>query len=73
VVGRMVGWCIENKRALTSLTVDELKTFDPAFGNDALKLFDWQTALAGRDIQGGTGPRSVKAQIKKARKLVGKA
>ncbi|MFP4416608.1 MAG: argininosuccinate lyase [Chitinispirillaceae bacterium] len=70
IVGKLVGWCVENDRDLTSLTVKELKVFDSAFDDDVSKLFDWQTALAGRDIEGGTGPQSVRGQLKKAEEIL---
>ncbi len=70
IVGKLVGWCVENDRELTSLSVKELKEFDGAFQDDVLKLFDWQTALAGRDIEGGTGPRSIDGQMEKAQNVL---
>jgi argininosuccinate lyase len=71
VVGAIVAWCQANNRPLTSLSIEELQKYDPHFGHDSPALFNWKTALAGRDITGGTGPKSVRRQIVKARGLLG--
>ncbi|MBN1578582.1 MAG: argininosuccinate lyase [Chitinispirillaceae bacterium] len=68
--GRIVGHCIERNIALTSLTVDELRGFSDLFSDDAMKLFSWEGAIAGRNVRGGTGRTSVKAQIRRAKKLI---
>ena len=70
VVGKTVGYCIENKKDLTTLTLDELQKFSSTIESDVSKIFDWKTALNHRDVEGGTGPNSVKAQIEKAKKIL---
>jgi argininosuccinate lyase len=67
VIGRIVAYCIEKKVALNKMSVKDLQSFDAAFGEDVLAVFDWKTALAGRDVPGGTGPTSVARQIETAR------
>jgi argininosuccinate lyase len=71
VVGKIVGECIEKKLDLTKLSVHDLKRHSGLFGKDALKVFNWDNAIAHRNIEGGTGLTSVKRQIEKAKKLVG--
>jgi argininosuccinate lyase len=70
VVGRIVGECIEKKIDLTKLSVHNLKRHSEMFAKDALKVFDWENAIAHRSVEGGTGLASVKKQIEKARKLI---
>jgi len=71
VVGRIVAYCIDNKRPLNELTLDELKKFSDMYDSDVLKCFSWEEALSNRNIYGGTGRESVKEQIACAKKLVG--
>jgi argininosuccinate lyase len=70
VVGKIVAYCINNKRDLQSLSVDELKGFSELFEPGVLEVFKWQSALAHRNVSGGTGPASVKNQIEQAQKLL---
>jgi argininosuccinate lyase len=72
VVGKIVAYCIEKKRDLQTLAVDELKGFSGLFGPDVLAVFQWENAIAHRNVSGGTGMKSVKAQIAAAKKLIGK-
>jgi argininosuccinate lyase len=70
VVGRIVGECIGRRIGLTTLSVKDLSRYSSLFGKDALKVFNWDNAIAHRNIEGGTGAASVKRQIAKAKKLV---
>ena len=70
VVGKIVAYCIDSKRDLQSLSVDELKGFSELFEPGVLEVFKWQNALAHRNVSGGTGSDSVKDQIEQARRLL---
>ena len=70
VVGKTVGYCIDNKEDLTKLSLKKLKEFSNIIEEDVAKIFNWKTALNHRDVAGGTGPNSVKAQIKKAKDIL---
>ena len=72
VLGKIVAFCIEKKRNLQTLTVEELKGFSELFKTDVTAVFKWENAIAHRNVSGGTGMESVKAQISAAKKLVGK-
>jgi argininosuccinate lyase len=69
VIGRIVGHCEKNGIELNKMTTEELKAFSELFEESVQLLFDWKTALNGRDIPGGTGPESVTNQIKRAEEL----
>lgn len=69
-VGRIVGECVTQKRALTALTVADLRRFSEFFDDDAVKLFSWETAVAGRCVRGGTAMASVEAQLHRAEELI---
>jgi argininosuccinate lyase len=71
VVGQVVRWCIDNKRDLEDLTVDELKARHPKFDAASLAKLDHRAVLAARSSQGGTSPESVRVQIERARALIG--
>jgi argininosuccinate lyase len=72
IVGSLVKHCVEKNVALNTLPVETMKTFSAMFDADVLTVFDWKQALAGRNIQGGTGPESMVKQIEQAQKLVDK-
>ncbi|MGM0443244.1 MAG: argininosuccinate lyase [Fibrobacterota bacterium] len=70
VIGRIVGYSVDSGVALNQISVEKLQEFSQLFEDDVTALFNWNTALKGRDIPGGTGPKSVAAQLKKAEKLL---
>lgn len=67
-VKRLVLHCASAERALDALTADELRRFHPTFGADALTAVSPRSAVAARDIPGGTAPARVAAAIRQARK-----
>ncbi len=71
VVGRIVGYCVEQGIELTRLNVEKLQSFSELFGDDVTALFSWESAIAGRNISGGTGRESVEKQLMVARKTAG--
>ena len=72
VVGKMVGFCVENDRAFNSFEILELKRFSPLFEDDVKECFDWSNALKSRDVFGGTGPSSITKQFETAEKFLAK-
>ena len=66
VVGRLVRYALEAGRGLRGLTLDELNAHSPLFGADALALLDLRHSLSLRNIEGGTGPEAVRAQLAQA-------
>ncbi len=70
VVGKIVGHCVEKKLDLSELSVPDLKAFSDLFEKDVLKVFKWESAIAHRNVQGGTGLNSVKNQIEKTKILI---
>lgn len=72
VVGKIVAFCIGNKRSIQTLEIKELKNFSGLFEADVKSVFQWKNAIAHRNVSGGTGLESVKAQLKIAKKLIGK-
>ncbi|MBC7189584.1 argininosuccinate lyase [Candidatus Aerophobetes bacterium] len=69
-VGEMVRWCLENKKDLKSLTLDEYKKFSPLFDEDVKKRLDISVCVENKDSKGGTGKKSLEEQIKLATKIL---
>jgi len=63
VVGAVVGWSEKNGRPLNQLSLPELQAIDPAFGSDALAVFDLKAAMAKRNLTGAPGTREVARQL----------
>ncbi|MBD3420769.1 MAG: argininosuccinate lyase [Chitinivibrionales bacterium] len=70
IVGKIVAFCIENRRELSSLSTAEFARFSSAFAEDVGTLFTLSNAVAHRDLHGGTGPESIARQLRKAKKLL---
>ena len=70
VVGKIVAYCIEKRISFFALPQSALKTFSPLFGSDVKRIFSWDHALSQRELEGGTGRRSVRKQIGVAEKLL---
>ncbi len=70
IVGRLVGHVVETGQSLDRLPLAEFRKFSDRFDESVKGVLDWSRALAHRDIAGGTGPRSVRAQIERARAML---
>ena len=67
VTGRLVGWCIAERRTLPSLTLEEFRGFSPVFEADVLSAVTVEASVAARTSYGGTGPERVAAALSEAR------
>jgi argininosuccinate lyase len=72
-VGKIVAYCIENRKSFSELPLSTFASFHPLFGKDIRSIFSWSHALAQREIEGGTGKRSVLRQIACAKKMLERA
>ena len=63
VAGRIVAHCEAQGADLGVLDLPTLRTFHPAFGDDALSWLDPREAAARRTSLGGTAPSEMKRQI----------
>jgi argininosuccinate lyase len=55
---------------LSELAIEDWRLISPQFGDDIVNAFNFEQSVASRDVAGGTSPRSIKAQIKQARRLM---
>jgi argininosuccinate lyase len=70
IVGEVVRLAEESATNLESLELAQFQAIHPAFANDVYQVFQFQRSVEARDVQGGTAPEAVRAQIDKARALL---
>jgi argininosuccinate lyase len=62
-VGEIVAYCIENGLVLETVPIEKYKELDSLFDNDLYNEISLETCVSKRISAGGTGERSVEAQI----------
>ena len=72
MVGKIVLYCLENKKYLEDLTISELKSFHKSFDKKTLEILKPQFAVEGKDSYGGTSLNRVSKSIQKAKKILKK-
>ena len=70
LVGRIVRYCIDNKKYLRDLTYSEFKTFSNLFSRDIRNFISFNSSVKSKSSPGGTCLKNVKAQIEKAKSLL---
>lgn len=70
IVGRIVKFCLANKRSLDSLSLDELKKFSQKFGKDILGQLTPAASIKNKSSTGGSGWQSIIEQIKKCKRIL---
>jgi argininosuccinate lyase len=71
IVGRLVLESVRNGRKPADWTAAELRRFAPEFTEDIARLLDPKAGMRSREVPGGTGPESVAAAIREARRQLG--
>lgn len=69
VVGKLVRYCIDNRKTFAALSLDEYKQFSPLFEEDARQITT-ASSLAARNTYGGTAPVQVQNAIEGATALL---
>lgn len=72
VVGRSVRYCIDERKWLTELSLDEFRQFSPLFEADILEAIQIETCVQNRNSHGGTSPAQVARQVANAKALLAK-
>jgi argininosuccinate lyase len=70
LVGKIVLYCLGNKKPLEDLTFSELKSFHENFNAKALEILKPQSAVEAKNSYGGTSLKRVKESIQKAKKIL---
>jgi len=63
IVGKLVAFCLQNKKALTDLTLKEFRRFHPGFEKDLFSCLTIRQSVNAKNITGGTAEEAVKKQI----------
>jgi argininosuccinate lyase len=72
IVGRLVRMAEDSGRALTELSLEDMRSVSALFDEDVLRI-SAQSSIEARNLAGGTGPDSVRVQLTRARQLLGEA
>jgi len=67
LVGQAVRRAEEQGISLPELALAEYQAIHPAFDEDVYQVFDARRSVQARDVEGGTAPEAVRAQIEQAR------
>ena len=63
IVGKLVFYCLEHKKSLNALTLEEYQAIDPVFDDSIYKAIDLKTCVNQRDIIGGPAKSTVDRAI----------
>lgn len=69
IVGRTVGYAIEQQKELDELSLEELRQFHQGIQADVFDVLTLEGSVAARNHQGGTAPGQVRAAVARARVL----
>ena len=64
IIGRIVLYCIEKKKAIEELTIDELKGFSDKFEDDIYEKIDIRACISAKKSKGSTSFESVEQMLK---------
>jgi len=67
IIGKLVFHCLQEGKALTDLTLEELRTVSPVFEADVYDAVSLSACVKGRALPGGPAPDAVKAHIEEGR------
>ena len=67
VSGSLVGKCVRENRALTDLSLDELRAAHPAFDEDVYEAISLEACVERRSLRGGPAPEAVQHSIDRAK------
>lgn len=67
IVGKLVAYCLNRNCALDDLTMEELKTFSPAFENGVYDAIALETCVKMRNVLGGPAPEQVQSALEKGK------
>jgi len=71
-VGAVVALAEKSGMAFNQVSIEQLQSVDARFGADVLDVFDLTKALAARELTGAPGPREVRRQLARWKRLLSK-
>lgn len=72
IVGRIVSYCLKNKKELENLTLKEYQNFNKCFKNDIKSITKPENSVNARKHTGGTATNTVMQRIREFEKSIGK-
>jgi argininosuccinate lyase len=63
IVGKVLRAAEQEQKAVREMPLARLKTFSPAFGDDLNSMLTLDSALARRNVRGGTAPSAVRTAL----------
>jgi argininosuccinate lyase len=72
IVGKIVAYCLGNKKELENLTLKEYQRFHKDIGSDIHNVIKLENAVDSRKHIGGTSTKNVAERIKEFEKIMGK-
>lgn len=72
IIGKTVLYCIQNKKYLLDLTLDEFKQFSELFDDNIYQVLQPEQVVNARNVYGGTASGQVEQAIGRAEEAVGK-
>ncbi len=72
IIGKTVLYCIQNKKYLLDLTLDEFKQFSELFDDNIYQVLQPEQVVNARNVYGGTASEQVAQAIGRAEEAVGK-
>lgn len=72
LTGNIVRYCIKNGTTLQKMTLEEYKSFSPAFDNTVYDAVSAATAVRRRTVPGGCAPKEVERQLQRLYELAEK-
>lgn len=70
ITGKLVLYCISEKKKFEELTLEELKKFYPLISDDIYPFMKTEKSVKEKRSTGGTSPDEVKKQIKRLRQML---
>jgi argininosuccinate lyase len=64
IIGRIVLYCIENKKAIEELSLEELQNFSDKFEDDIYEKIDIRACINAKKSKGSTSFESVEQMLK---------
>lgn len=72
IIGKLVSYAEKSGVTLSDLKLKEFQRFSPLFALDVFDVFDPAHSIRLKKTSGSTNPELVQAQIKKAKKMIGR-
>ncbi len=71
IVGQIVAYCIDNKKNLENMSIEEYKTFSEVFEKDIFEAVSLENCINGRNVYGAPAKQAVLTQIKNTEDFLG--